>query len=95
MNDDLREAFISAALETFNKLAECPEIKNCRIYRDPERSFNRTVEERTALVKNKSRAKSAIRPLPFRWILVISAQKSARHSVLKVRGYRQKKGLSS
>lgn len=91
MNEDLKEAFVLAAIETFKKLSECPEIKTCRIYTKPEKSLSPTHQRRTPSIRNNSRAVTSARPLPFRWILVVSAQRSARRSVLKVRGYRHGK----
>lgn len=88
MNEDLKEAFVLAALETFKKLSECPEIKSCRIYNQPETNLSHQIRKRKSLPKNNSRANSGVRPLPFRWVLVVSAQKSTRQPVLKVRGYR-------
>ena len=89
MNDDLKEAFVAAALETFKKLSECPELKNYRIYAEPETSLTRKLHRRTALGGTSTPAAMAVSSLPFRWVLVVSAQKTARQSVLKVRGYRQ------
>lgn len=89
MNDDLKEAFVVAALETFKKLSECPDLKSCRIYREPGKSFNKKLQKRTALKGKSTSATTTASSLPFRWVLVVSAQKSARESVLKVRGYRQ------
>jgi hypothetical protein len=89
MNEDLKEAFVAAALETFKKLSECPEIKNSRIYREPGKSLKRQLHRRTALGGTSTSAPTAVSSLPFRWVLVVSAQKTARQSVLKVRGYRQ------
>lgn len=88
MNQDLKEAFVLAAVETFKKLSDCPEIKSCRIYNQSETSLNHQIQKRKSLPKSNSRANSGVRPLPFRWVLVVSAQKSTRQSVLKVRGYR-------
>ncbi len=91
MSEDLKEAFLVAALETFKKLSESPELKNYRIYREPTKSLKRKRNTHVALgVGGKCiSVERATSSLPFRWVLVVSAQKSARQSVLKIRGYRQ------
>lgn len=89
MNDELRNAFVAAALETFKNLSECPELKNYRIYCEPGKTLRRKLQQRAAQGRISTPATTAVSSLPFRWVLVVSAQKSARQSVLKVRGYRQ------
>ena len=88
MNEDLREAFVVAALETFKKLSECPELKNYKIYCEPGKSLRRKLQKR-ATIGETSTPTIGVSSVPFRWVLVVSAQTSARQSVLKVRGYRQ------
>lgn len=88
MNEDLREAFVVAALETFKKLSECPELKNYKIYCEPGKSLRRKLQKRAA-IGGTSTPITGVSSVPFRWVLVVSAQTSARQSVLKVRGYRQ------
>ncbi|HEY9831140.1 MAG TPA: hypothetical protein V6D26_11220 [Stenomitos sp.] len=88
MNEDLREAFVVAALETFKKLSECPELKNYKIYCEPGKSLRRKLQKRAA-IGGTSTPTTGVSSVPFRWVLVVSAQTSARQSVLKVRGYRQ------
>ncbi len=89
MNDDLKDAFVAAALETFKKLSECPELKNYRVYCEPGKTLRRTLQKRAAQGRISTPTGTTVSSLPFRWVLVLSAQKSARQSVLKVRGYRQ------
>jgi phosphopantetheine adenylyltransferase len=89
MNEDRKEAFVAAALETFNKLSECPDLKNYRVYCEPEKSPQRKSTSRVKhLRKSPSKAKN-VSSLPFRWVLVVSAQKSAHEYTLKVQGYRK------
>ena len=89
MNDDLKEAFLTAALETFKKLSECPEIKNSRVCREPGQNLRKKLQKRAALGGQDISTATAVSSLPFRWVLVVSAQTSARRAALKVRGYRQ------
>lgn len=89
MSEDLKEAFVAAALETFQKLSECPEIKNYRVYREPENNLRRKLQKHEEVVGKSTLAPRSVSSLPFRWVLVVSAQKSAHRAVWKVRGYRQ------
>ena len=89
MSEDLKEAFLVAALETLKKLSECPELKNYRIYREPRKNLKRKLNTGVALGGKCISVERTTSSLAFRWVLVVSAQKSARQSVLKIRGYRQ------
>jgi hypothetical protein len=89
MNEDIREAFVVAALETFKKLSECPELNNYKIYCEPGKSLRRKLQKRAAIGGTSAPVTTGVSSVPFRWVLVVSAQTSARQSALKVRGYRQ------
>lgn len=89
MNDDLKDAFVAAAIATFNKLSECPEIKNYRVYREPDKKLRSKLQKRAAVGRKGTPETKAVSYEPFRWVLVVSAQKSARQASFKIRGYRQ------
>lgn len=89
MNEDIKDAFVAAALETCKKLSDCPEIKNYRVYSEPRKNLKNKIYQRAALARKSTPTVRAVSYEPFRWVLIVSAQNSARRASFKIRGYRQ------
>ncbi len=90
MNEEPQDAFIDIAFKSLRKLSECPELKNYRIYRDSEKGFSKKVQQRTTLLSDRSRTTTAKHHWSGKWILVVSAKRSARELSVKVRGCRHR-----
>lgn len=88
MNEELHEAFLAAAIDCFQRLSECPDIKDYRVYREPENISNKQFQERNARLTER---RSSVNPVRHssskasRWVLVVSAKNSIRSSTVKVR----------
>lgn len=81
MNKQLQERFIAAATFCVEQLSECPELKNYRIYRQPEASPRQPVKESAAIPARRRAEK---------WILLVSAKRlgKTRRLTVEVRGCR-------
>lgn len=90
MNQELHKPFIAAAAECFRRLSECPELKNYRIYREPESLPRQQIQECTPLVGNYAHRATTPRHWAGKWILVVSAKRlgTAQPLVVKVQGCR-------
>lgn len=90
MDKAIPQPFIAAACQCFQRLSECPELKNYRIYRQPGASPHRQIQDYTPSVKPESSTTTTTRHWTGKWILVVSAKRSTKASWLdvKVRGYR-------
>ncbi|HEY9607272.1 MAG TPA: hypothetical protein V6C85_37040 [Allocoleopsis sp.] len=88
MKEELHEAFLAAAIDCFQRLSECPDIKDYRVYREPESLYNKRFQERPSLGLERQSSANPVRhssSKPSRWVLVVSAKNSMRSSTVKVR----------
>jgi hypothetical protein len=90
MAKEIPQPFIAAACHCFQRLSECPELKNYRIYREPGASPHPPIQEYPPAVRAESSTTTTTRHWTGKWILVVSAKRSTKASLLdvKVRGYR-------
>ena len=88
MKEELHEAFLAAAIDCFQRLSECPDIKDYRVYREPKNSSNQQFQQRNTRGMER---RSSVNPVrhsssqPSRWVLIVSAKNSIRSSTVKVR----------
>lgn len=88
MKEELNEAFLAAAIDCFQRLSECPDIKDYRVYREPKNSSSQKFQERNARVTERRISANPVRhssSKPSRWVLVVSAKNSLCSSTVKVR----------
>ncbi|HEY9724888.1 MAG TPA: hypothetical protein V6D50_00430 [Chroococcales cyanobacterium] len=88
MKEELNEAFLAAAIDCFQRLSECPDIKDYRVYREPENSSSKQFKERNTRVRERQTSVNPVRyssSKPSRWVLVVSAKNSICSSTVKVR----------
>lgn len=81
MDNQLQERFITAAMYCAEKLSECPELKNYRIYRQHEALPHQLVQACTT---------THVRRRSEQWMLVVSAKRlsKSRSLAVEVRGCR-------
>ncbi len=90
MNEQLRQAFINAAITSFWQLSQYSELKHYQIYYKPGKSLRKKVQGRAVLVDDSPSTTEIAGRWSKRWILVISINQlgKARQLVVKVRGSR-------
>lgn len=87
MKDELHEAFLAAAIDCFQRLSQCPDIKDYRVYREPEKNSRQKFQERNARVTKRQSLANSVKyssSKPSRWVLVVSAKNSICSSTVKV-----------
>ena len=88
MKEELHEAFLAAAIDCFQRLSECPDIKDYRVYGEPENISPKKLQERNARLTERRSSVNPVRSSsskPSRWVLVVSAKNSLKSSTVKVR----------
>ncbi len=79
MNQALESPFIAAAIACFDRLSECPELKNYRIYCDPGTASHQPVRENAARVETQTAMPARRRSQ--KWIVLVSAKRAGQVNV--------------